>query len=47
MWFLVDTTFAKIRKYKTIRYFKYIHMFKITMKGELGNYILNGPNGAI
>lgn len=22
-------------------------MFKITMKDELGNYILNGPNGVI
>ena len=45
VWF--NTTFAKIRKYKTIKFFKYIHMFKITMKDKLGNYILNGPNGVI
>lgn len=45
MWFVVNTTFfEKLGKYKTIKFFEYIHMFK---KDELGNSILNGPNGII
>lgn len=42
MWFVVNTTFAKIRKYKTIKFFKYIHMFKINMKDEWPKWCYKG-----